>query len=214
MWLAMKMTWFQEKNQVWQHWNLVSIPRWTGQFKCLNTVMSSNQHQSETLKPTPATFRQSTDASLISQSIPLIHPCVHPSHSFHISAAPLCVKSKWFFKSLFTNKAIQRGGGVVSKCRKAASSIHAPRKIHSLCEFNFHAAAWLSIYYIYFVFVFICDQFICSLQTDPPPPSLPPTLPPFDGNFWQRQIGPSVRLLKFNILWGFHLLWGILIGAK
>lgn len=82
-------------------------------------------------------------------------------------------------------------------------------QIHSLCEFNLRATALLLIYHIYCVFVFICDHFICSLQTDPPHPPL------FDGKFFDKdRSGHLWDYRSSNILPGFHLLWGNLIAAE
>lgn len=99
-------------------------------------------------------------------------PSIHPS-SHSVSPSLLCVNSKSFSKSLFSfYTAISPGYkkwiiGALLLQEVCLLNSFSPQ-IHSLCEFNLHATALLSIYHIYCVFVFICDQFICSLQTDPP----------------------------------------------
>lgn len=102
-------------------------------------------------------------------------PVIHPS-TLCTSLSPLCINGKSFSKTQFYfysclaplgTKRESRGSRLLQEpCQLNSFS----RRIHFLCEFNLHATALLLIYHIYCVFVFICDQFICSLQTDPPLP--------------------------------------------
>lgn len=122
----------------------------------------------------------------VNQFCSSIHALINP---LHCSPFLLCVNNKSFSKSLFSLMSIYPGykkwitGVCLSYCRRLASSVQS-------LEFIFYAKSmqWISmqlpccrfIIYIYCIFVFICDHFICSLQTGPPSP------PPFDGKFWQR----------------------------